>query len=172
MKSKKFTPPEFAAKFAEAKLKSTNQAQIAEALGISRRTLQRYLRVPEYTSLMAQTVATKTISAMTHSETIIDTAYKLYKNAIAEALVAETIVDGKLVKVVPNYKEARRLSIEALKIAITEAQIKRLFVVMGDVNIDARTQQLIVVKRQIIDEVFSLLCPKCQKMLESEATEE
>ena len=98
-----------------------------------------------------------------HSETIIETAYKLHLQGIQVAIQQK------------DYKLARDISIEALKIARTEADIKRTFSLLVDnrqVNImninDVPPGVMDEIRQSIINEVVNMfrgkLCDRCRRL--------
>jgi hypothetical protein len=88
---------------------------------------------------------------MNHSEKIISVAFQLHEKGIKDAM------DNK------NWKEARKIALDALKIAKVEAEIKRIFLVIaGDVNIN-QTQNVQINTQNEINKIYPRLCEKCRK---------
>jgi predicted transcriptional regulator len=129
----KYPPAVFSKLYMEYKDRGMNQSEIARELGISRTTLCTYLNDPDFrahltpkldeTEQLAVNQAAMSVStSINRNEQIIDTAYKLHLKGIQDA-----IKDG-------DFREARNISIDALKIARTEAEIKRIFSVFTFVD--------------------------------------
>ena len=138
------------------------QRQVAELLNISRTTLQRYFNNPDYrlqekeVAQVVQKVVQVNQTKMNNSEEIIDTAFKLHKKGIADA-----IKEG-------DWKEARTIALNALKIARVEAEIKRIFLVIGgDVNVNSTTNIQLNLQQEI-NKIYPILCDKCKKAVREE----
>jgi len=114
----KFSPKAFAARYAPLRAKGLSREEIADKMSISTKTLERYLANPDYESILSTKTEdgdNKDIEkAKEKSTTIISAAYRLHEKGIADAVKKK------------DWKVAREISIEALKIARTEADIKRV----------------------------------------------
>jgi len=100
------------------------QRKMAEALRISRTTLQHYLNDPKYRlqeKEVVQKVAQVAQKKVKHSEELIETAFQLHKKGIRDAINAG------------NWKDARKIALDSLKICHADTEIKRVFInITGD----------------------------------------
>ena len=171
MPTPKYSPTQFKTVYAPLKAKGLTKKQIAGKMKVSTRTIERYMANPDYVEVVS--VATKQaehqelIKGENHSDKIIEAAYRLHEKGIQDA------INDK------DYEEARRISIDALRIAKTEAEIKRIFMIVGNLNIDARDQsQTLIIQQEVrkdidnfMQAVWQILTPKQQRQIQELAKE-
>lgn len=168
MPDPKYTPNSFKIAYAPLKAEGLTPGQIASQMKISKKTLGRYLKNPDYVldvSTETQLEKRAAMKAENHSDKILETAYKLHEKGIHDALF--DTIDGKdYIKAHPDYKAARQISIDALKIARTEAEIKRVFLAVGQMNIDNRQVNITQIRNEIMQEVWDdMLCVECKRKI-------
>lgn len=139
MSKASYSPLQFARIYAPLKAKDLSRRLIALKMKVSSRTLDRYLVNPEYVAVLTgETVKAESYELQQgdeHSSKIIEAAYKLHEKGIHDAIF-ETLPDGTdKLKENPDYDKARQISIDALKIARTEADVKRIFLSIGSLHI-------------------------------------
>ena len=135
-----------------------NKTEIIQYMGISRTQFYRKLKSPivkndlEHTrNKKKQIIRQEVQKEINHSEQIIKVAYQLHEKGIKDATDRG------------DWEEARRLSIDALRICKTEAEIRRVFVMIGgDVNIHEETTINVQLNQQI-QKVYGKLCDRCKK---------
>jgi len=167
----KYDRETFLSLYIPLKMKGMSVRKIADEIGVSPVTLQTYKRtwiptVAEPDKLKKAIIKENMVEAenrMEYNETLIDTAYKLHLQGIQTA-----IKDN-------DYKTARDISIEALKIAKTEAEIKRTFSLLVDnrqVNImninDVPPEVMDSIRLEMANEVINhfrgKLCERCRRL--------
>ena len=167
----KYTPAKFKRKYAPLKARGLDNQDIARSLQVSYRTLLRYLDNPEYVinvSQMTQNYNNNQIEqGRGRSEEILDTAFKLHKKGIHDALF-DTINGKDVLKQKPNYEKARQISLDALKIAMTDTQIQKTLIMIGSVNIDNRQVNITQVQQECFSHFWNKICNNCKKKLKEE----
>ena len=158
------TDTEFIERFFNAKKSGCrNKTEMMKYMGISRTQFYRKMKSPivkndlEHARNKKEQVVHKEVQEeINHSEQIIRIAYQLHEKGIKDATNAG------------DWEEARRLSIDALRICKTEAEIKKVFVMIGgDVNIHEETTVNIQLN-QHIQRVYGKLCDRCRKAVREE----
>jgi len=156
-RKKALTPEEFRTGYLPYKAQGLSEKDIAKAMGLGLRTYYRYLDDPDYVILLTQngTNAKKQgqVKGCNRADKLIKEGYSLFEQGIKSAKK-----DG-------DFDKARRLIIDALKIAKAEADIKRVF----NMFIDARDQSVNVVEiraeveRDTARAIFDgpMRCPEC-----------
>lgn len=173
MNTDKFTKQAFLTLYVPLKMEGLSIRKIAKAMGINPGTLQKYKKqyaLPnieegkEVMNAVNAQVIKDTLDDYNHSETVIETAYKLHLKGIQVAMMDN------------DYKLARDISIEALKIAKTEADIKRTFSLLVDnrqVNITVEgvpPDVMDEIRESVALEIYAHLrdcglCDSCKKII-------
>ncbi|MCK5602518.1 hypothetical protein KAR91_11630 [Candidatus Pacearchaeota archaeon] len=150
----KYTAARFKRKYPPLLAKGMSRPEIALKLDVSVRTLERYLAKEDYvgkvTAEMEKINERDIVIGESNSKQIITVAYKLFKKAINAAIEKK------------DFPEARRLSLDALKIAKTEAEVKKVFFTIGQVNFGPTEINITQIRQEQIQEIWRLLCPNCQ----------
>lgn len=139
----KYTPERFSLYYPKFKAEGLTQEQIADKMGISSRTLSKYLVNPKYQLQSANNIqAEKQIvqkEAKSRADQIIDAGYSIhailiehYKNKGDKQFKSADIKNGEM-----SYEKCAEMTREALKVCRTEADIKRVFAAI-QVNVDNR----------------------------------
>lgn len=132
-----------------------NDESIAHKMGISKRTLARYLEDPDYVTQLSSNDNNGTIKSSERAMSIINQAYDQFEADIKEARKEK------------DFGKVRSLLIEALKICRVDADVNRVFNMF--VNVDKRDQSVgktevhAEIKGEVAREIFEgkLLCPEC-----------
>jgi len=154
---KKFSPVQFGQKYLEALDKGIIQKiDIIKYMKISSATFYAYWKDPEYRAQTKKTIEkfehkVKELKLGTnHREKIIETAYRLHERGIADAISQK------------SWAKARKISIDALKICKTEMEIERVFVAIGEVNIQNTQVNIHSEVQVVVDEMWAKLCEGCR----------
>ena len=120
-------PAIFAKHYIKAKLRGLPVEEIAASMGICLKTMYTYMGKPEFKAALGN------IEDMTTSfemEEVADQGAELIKKAYELHLlgIEEAIEEG-------DFKKARKIAIDGLKICKTDADTKRVFLAIGEVNI-------------------------------------
>lgn len=158
----KYTPAAFAAEYAPRKATGMRDAAIASAMGINPSTIARYLAKPEYATPVQDAIAAQqrgnAVVGLTRADKLISESYELFELGIREA------------RNKGDFAEARRLCIQALTVARTEADLQR---VAAAVYIDNSTTNVNVMSaRDILTELLPRLCPECRNRLRAHYAKE
>ena len=147
VKTNALSPAEFVTRYPPLKARRLNQTQIAKKLKISDKTLRKYLKDEEYGGalngdavgeLEKENVKAGIAKGGRLADEIITTSYKLHKQMMADELALykeilsgdpddERSLSDRRKDAKPHLEGARRLSIEALKVARTEAEVNRIY---------------------------------------------
>lgn len=157
-RKKALSPEEFATMYLALRAErpqTTRQDDpwIADKMGISCRTLARYLKKDEYAAVVSRVDNKGVVKAGSRANKLIEEGYDLFEQGIREAK------KGK------DFGKARTLLIEALKICKAEADVNRVVMsytkVEGDVNIGNKVS--VDARGTVARELFTsdLRCPEC-----------
>lgn len=178
---RKYTPATFAAAYAPLKAKGLSNVKIAEAMGITDKTLRRMLADPTFqpqTTVLIPREEKKIVEAGDErAEKVLAAAYNLALKGISDntnkamraeeaARSAALVGDKERAKeqadmAEQRWEEARIISLQSLQIARTSQDVKRVVQAMT-INLDARTQSLTInnvppsVKAEISSETINL----------------
>ena len=175
-KRRKMEPERFALAYSMIKIKEPHAGvrRIGQLLHLSPTTVQTYLTDPQIiavidTDLIQEVTDRDKEKGVQYANDIIEGAFKLNAKRIKELTTTRKVTkDGREIEVEPTkeeWEEARRISLQMLSIARTEADIKRALTSI-QFNIDARKQTVNVTQcnrcmDDLVDEIVPCLCKKC-----------
>ena len=178
---RKMTPRQFGLAYAMILIRHPNYGvrKIAKLLQLTPTTVQTYLHLPEYqaeidTDLIQKVTDRETQKEINYAYDIIDASFKLNSKRIKE-LTTPRQVKGRGGKVrtkeptAADWEEARVISLEMLRIAKTEAEVKRALSAI-QINIDNRKQTVNVMAcdkcmDDIMGDLEGVLCGKCRERI-------
>lgn len=178
IRPKKMPPDRFGLAYSMIKIKEPTAGvrRVGELLHLSPTTVQGYLHDPNYialidTDLIQSVTDRESEKGIKYAHDIIEASYNLNAKRIQDLTQTKIIKhgDGREEEIEPtaeNWEEARRISLQMLSIARTEAEVKRALTML-QINIDNRKQTINIQQcnkcmDDVMDEIIPCLCKKCQ----------
>jgi transposase len=141
MKTRRYSPSEFALEYAPLKSRGLGQREIAARMNISRSTLQSYLDAPDYNAQIGPVLERKegaiVEEGQSRSDRMINAAFSLHEKLISDSIKAANQTQDAGLR--NRYYEAARLAaLDALKICKVQAEIQRVFAAI-QINYNPKT---------------------------------